>query len=109
MRQLLAAFLLFAVAAPAATEREIAEWALRWEGSLILEGSNETIRDLSQLPPGDFHIASVDLTAAVMRPVELRNLQGLTHSAPALSAGPKSGTRVQTKRTKPVCLRLSRR
>ena len=63
----------------AATEREVAEWVLRWEGSLILEGSNEPIRDLSQLPPGDFHIASIDLTAAVMRPVELRKLEGLTH------------------------------
>ena len=79
MRQLIAAFLFFAVVAPAATERDVAEWALRWEGSVILEGSNEPIRDLSRLPPGDFHIASIDLTAAVMHPVELRKLEGLTH------------------------------
>src|SRR5450631_1322361 len=79
MRQLIAALLFFAVAAPAATEREVAEWALRWEGSLFLEGSNEPLRHLSQLPPGDFHIASIDLTAAVMRPVELRKLESLTH------------------------------
>ena len=67
MRQLIAALLFFAVAASAATEREVAEWTLRWEGSLILEGSNEPIRNLSQLPPGDFHIASIDLSGAVMR------------------------------------------
>src|SRR5580693_7367773 len=79
MRQLVAAFLFFAVAAPAATEREIAEWAIRWEGSVILEGSNAPIRDLSQLPAGDFHITSIDLTAVVMHPVELRKLEGLTH------------------------------
>src|SRR6476660_2554300 len=79
MRQLIAALLFFAVAASAATEREVAEWVLRWEGSLILEGSNEHIRNLSQLPPSDFHIASIDLTAAVMRPVELRKLEGVTH------------------------------
>jgi hypothetical protein len=35
MRQLIAAILFSAVAAPAAMEREFAEWALRWEGSLI--------------------------------------------------------------------------
>ncbi len=52
---------------------------LRWEGSLILEGSNTPIRDVFQLPAGDFHIASIDLTAAVMHPVELRKLEGLTH------------------------------
>src|ERR1700676_1841050 len=79
MRQLIAALLFFAVAATAATEREVAEWVLRWEGSLILEGSNQPIRDIFQLPAGDFHIASIELTAAVMRPVELRPLEGLTH------------------------------
>src|SRR6202020_1385672 len=79
MRPLIAALLFFAVAASAATEREVAEGALRWEGSLILEGSNGAIRNLSQLPPGDFHIASIDLSGRVMRPVELRNLEGLTH------------------------------
>src|ERR1035441_5137404 len=79
MRQLIAALLFFVVAAQAATEREVAEWVLRWEGSLILEGSNAPIRDVFQLPAGDFHIASIDLTAAVMRPVELRKLEGLTH------------------------------
>src|SRR5579864_7015663 len=79
MRQLIAALILFAAAASAATEREVAEWAIRWEGSLILEGSNEPIRDLSLLPPGDFHIASIDLSGAVMHPIELRKLEGLTH------------------------------
>src|SRR5580704_8240958 len=88
MRQLIGALLLFAVAAPAATEREVAEWALRWEGSLILEGSSEPIRDLSQLPPGVFHITSVDLTAAVMHPVELRKLEGLTHLRELYLPGP---------------------
>ena len=77
MRHLITALLLFSVAGQAATEREIAEWVLRWEGNLIVEGANAPIRDLSQLPPGDFHIASIDLSAAVMRPVELRELQGL--------------------------------
>src|SRR6202162_2384487 len=85
MRHIIAALLFFAVAATAATEREVAEWVLRWEGSLILEGApqnvsgGQPIRDVFQLPAGDFHIASIDLSAAVMRPVELRELEGLTH------------------------------
>jgi hypothetical protein len=79
MRQIIAAFFLFSVAGSGATEREIAEWVLRWEGSLIVEGSNQPVRDLSHLPAGDFHITSIDLTAVVMRPVELRKLEGLMH------------------------------
>jgi hypothetical protein len=79
MRQLIVAVFVFAAAAQGATEREVAEWVIRWEGSLILEGSNQPLHDLSELPPGDFHIASIDLTAAVMHPVEMRKLEGLTH------------------------------
>src|SRR5215472_6645862 len=78
MRRLITALIFFAGALPAATERDVAEWVLRWEGSVILEGSNAPLRDVSQLPAGDFHIKSIDLTAAVMRPVELRELEGLT-------------------------------
>ena len=76
---MIAALFVFAISAQGATEREVAEWVLRWEGSLVVEGSNTPLHDLSQLPPGDFHIASIDLTAAVMHPVELRRLAGLTH------------------------------
>ena len=73
------ALLIFSISAQGATEREVAEWVLRWEGTLIVEGSNTPLHDLSQLPAGDFHIASIDLTPAVMHPVELRKLEGLTH------------------------------
>src|SRR5690348_3888559 len=79
MRLILAAFFALATAAYGATERDIAEWVVRWEGSLIVEGSREPIRNLSQIPKGEFHIAAIDLTASVMRPVELRQLAGLTH------------------------------
>ena len=66
MQQFFAGLLFFAAVAQGASEREVAEWVIRWEGSLILEGSNQPIVDLSQLPAGAFHIASIDLTAAVM-------------------------------------------
>ena len=76
MRQLLATFFLFALAGQGATEREVAEWVLRWEGSVLLEGSGKPLHDVSQLPRSDFHISGIDLTAAVMHPVELRRLEG---------------------------------
>jgi hypothetical protein len=36
MRQFLAAFLLFVFSAYGSTEREVAEWVLRWEGRLSI-------------------------------------------------------------------------
>jgi len=65
-------FGLAASLAYAASERETAEWVLRWEGRVTLDGSRQAVSDLSQLPEGDFHITGIDLTGAVMEPVELR-------------------------------------
>ena len=73
MRQIIVALIIFAVSALGATEREIAEWVLRWDGSVMLEGTNRPVHDVSHLPTGEIHIAAIDLTAAVMHPVELRN------------------------------------
>ena len=38
--------------AQAASDRDMAEWVIRWEGRVILEGSRQPINDLSQLPGG---------------------------------------------------------
>src|SRR4051794_40320479 len=78
----------FAIAAPVASEREIAEWVLRWEGTVLLEGSRQPLTDVSQLPPGDIRITSVDLTAAVIRPTELKKLEGLGHLRELYLPGP---------------------
>ncbi len=53
----------------------MAEWVMRWEGRVILEGSRQPLNDLSQLPAGDIHIVGVDLTGAVMVPGELQKLE----------------------------------
>ena len=66
------------VCAQAASQREIAEWVIRWEGRVILEGSRQPITDISQIPAGNFEITSIDLTGAVMLPAELEKLTGLT-------------------------------
>ena len=78
---LLAGYLLFSVfgvAAQAASEREIAEWVIRWEGSILLDGSAVPLKNISQLPAGEIHIAAIELTGGVMHPIELTKLAGLT-------------------------------
>src|SRR5262249_32776210 len=65
------------VLAPAASDRDVAEWVLRWEGRVILEGNRQAITDLGQLPKGAIRIAGIDLTGAVMHPSELVKLGGL--------------------------------
>src|SRR5258708_1992494 len=42
----------------AASEREMAEWVIRWEGRVVLEGNRQPINDLDQLPPGDLRIVA---------------------------------------------------
>src|SRR5215471_13096552 len=49
-------------AALAASDREMAEWVIRWEGRVMIEGTRLPVNDISQLPPGDFRIVGVDLT-----------------------------------------------
>ena len=60
------ALTLAATVAQAASDRDMAEWVIRWEGRVILEGNPKPITDISQLPPGDFRIVGVDLTGAVV-------------------------------------------
>ena len=50
--------------------------------------SRNPCTDVSQLPAGDIHLTGIDLTGAVMRPVELRKLEGLTHLRELYLPGP---------------------
>src|SRR3954451_8033596 len=79
---------LAAVLARAASQREIAEWVLRWDGQVTLEGSRKPLKDVSQLPAGDIRLAGIDLTGAVMRPIELRKLEGLSNLRELYLPGP---------------------
>jgi hypothetical protein len=82
------AFFLFALTAQALTQREIAEWVIRWEGEFVVEGSRRPIGDLSQIPGGGFEIVSVDLTGSVMPPDEFVNLSTLTSLRELYLPGP---------------------
>jgi len=77
MFQIVILFSLLSTLAQAATPREIAEWAIRWEGRVTLEGNRQRVTDVSQLPADGFEIVGIDLTGAVMRPAELEKLSGL--------------------------------
>src|SRR2546423_775420 len=86
---LLVSFLLVAVAAlRAATEREVAEWVIRWEGTVLPEGAAVPLANISQLPPGEVHISAIELTGGVMHPIELKKLEGLTHLRELYLPGP---------------------
>jgi len=77
MFQIVILFSLLSTLAQAATPREIAECAIRWEGRVTLEGNRQRVTDVSQLPADGFEIVGIDLTGAVMRPAELEKLNGL--------------------------------
>src|SRR5947209_8734918 len=88
MRRITAALLFFVVSAFGATEHDTAEWVLRWEGSVLLQGAKRPVRDVLQLPPGDIHVTAIDLTGAVMHPVELRKLTDLPYLRELYLPGP---------------------
>ena len=88
MRWILAGIFVFSMAAQAASEREVAEWVLRWEGTVVPEGAAAPIRNISELPAGDFHIEAIELTGGVMHPAELKKLEGLTHVRELYLPGP---------------------
>ena len=60
------AFLWTQAALPAdGPDRRVAEWVLYMGGNVRVAGDPRTIQDPSQLPAGDFHLESVDLSAPI--------------------------------------------
>src|SRR5437870_3151442 len=70
--------LLGTLCASAATDREVAEWAIRLGGRVTLSGARTPINDLLLLPEGDFQIKSLDLVGTLAAPKELEKIAGLT-------------------------------
>src|SRR5437016_6286233 len=92
MRSFLTILLLLACATPniarAANDRDLAEWVLRWEGTVVIEGAKQPLTDVSQVPKGDIHITAIDLTAGVMHPTELRKIKNLASLRELYLPGP---------------------
>src|SRR5262252_3720168 len=78
MFRFILALILGSICAFAETQRDIAEWVIRWEGRVYIEGRRMPILELDEIPAGDFKIVGIDLTGAVMLPSELEKLAGLT-------------------------------
>ena len=56
-----------------------ARWVLRSGGSVILDGTNEPIWDLAQLPATPYRLRAVNLVGVLHEPAELERLSKLTH------------------------------
>ena len=77
--KLLIPALLILLAAASASDRPAAEWVLRMDGSIVVEGDPKPIWDVANLPSKDFHIEAVNLTDSWIEPDDLKILTGLTH------------------------------
>src|SRR5437867_1559133 len=106
LMSLVAIWLCFAIAvSPLMAEpqdRQVAEWAILLGGSVRLEGRPERVRDLSTLPPGDFHLELVDLVGTNILPPDLKWLTGLTRlkvlNLPGPMWNPSSGETIDYSR-----------
>ena len=76
--RLLYCLLLGTICASAATDREVAEWAIRLGGRVTLSGARTPIHDLSQLPAGDVQITGLDLVGTLVDPKELTKVGALS-------------------------------
>src|SRR5258707_3564345 len=66
-----------AIVGSAATERDAASWVVPQGGRVLLDGNRTPLRDLSELPLGEFHITGVDLTNTLIEPEKLEKISGL--------------------------------
>src|SRR5262245_59092689 len=103
--------LLLLAAAPLTAEpldRQVAEWVLlmggtvQIEGLVRIEGQAERIREVTQLPAGDFQLQLVDLVGTNILPPDLKWLTGLTKlrtlNLPGPMWNPSSGATIEYSR-----------
>src|SRR5262245_25073612 len=83
-------------------DRQVAGWTILLGGSVRLEGRPERVRDLTRLPPGDFHLELVDLVGTNILPPDLKWLTGLTRlkvlNLPGPMWNPSSGATIEYSR-----------
>ena len=83
-------------------DRQVAEWVILMGGSVRLEGQAERIREVTELPAGDFHLELVDLVGTNILPPDLQWLTGLTRlktlNLPGPMWNPSSGATIDYSR-----------
>jgi N-acyl-D-aspartate/D-glutamate deacylase/Leucine-rich repeat (LRR) protein len=70
------------------TDRSTAEWAIRAGGEVWIDGKPQPVRDIADLPAGDFHLTGIDLVGTTIDPKELSHLRGLQDVRELLLPGP---------------------
>src|SRR6266446_3146112 len=60
-------------------DRAAAEWVLHVRGSVVLNGSQAPIWDITKLPAADFEIRAINLSGALVDPLELNRIGNLPH------------------------------
>src|SRR3954447_20001501 len=80
MRLFSALFFVLAISRAIASDAdcEVALWALRMNGSVVLEGDTRRIRDVADLPDGDFRIFVLNLIGTNMHPPHMEPFARLT-------------------------------
>jgi hypothetical protein len=81
-----------------ASDREVAEWAIRSGGRVLIGGSRAPIGSVTELPGGDLKITGIDLTGTIIEPKELEKISSLTELKelylPGPSWNPGAGSRL---------------
>ena len=73
------AIIVAASSVAAASDRGVAEWVLRAGGTVVTEGGRAEIRDITQLPVGEFRVRAVNLVATTLKPKDFQRLAALDH------------------------------
>ena len=90
---LLSGSVLFAAEA----DRDVALWAIRMGGYVVLEGSPQRIRDITQLPDKDFRIVVLNLIGTNMHPPHMEAFAKLTALRELHLPGPMWNPRAESK------------
>lgn len=85
------------IAGAAQADRDVALWALRMGGYVVLEGSVERIRDVTALPDRDYRIEVLNLIGTNMHPPHMEAFAKLTALRELHLPGPMWNPRAESK------------
>src|SRR5688572_20981893 len=83
--------------AAADADRDVALWALRMGGAVVLEGSDKPIRDVIELPDGDFRIVVLNMIGTNMHPPHMEAFGKLTALRELHVPGPMWNPRAESR------------
>ena len=95
--RILTAFLSASALFAADADRDVALWALRMGGYVVLEGSPQRIREIPQLPDRDYRIEVLNLIGTNMHPPHMEAFAKLTALRELHLPGPMWNPRAESK------------